>query len=271
MAVPGTGSGAPERTVPPTAPGEDGPADGNLSQLKQPRRAAMLGARMRPLHRAIVVAVALAVPPVLVGTGLLVLLHPWTADAAYALPGFPKPRIDLSDQERARLAAAGMGASQPWKAGGIEAMRAERLEDGRPAFTDEEMRHFEDVRDVVALFLVAWAAGLAVIGAAAGLVRDRSVVRRGLIVGAWLAIGAFAAACLLMLVSFPTFFEGFHAIFFEGDTWRLPTNGTARSLYPDAFWALMGGAMAVLVLAQAGAMVALLRRLARRGDSDLPA
>ncbi len=223
------------------------------------------------LHRAILVAVALAVPPFLIGTALLVLVHPWTADAAYALPGFPNPSIDLGDDERSRLAAAATGAIQPWRGGGVEAMRGERLDDGRPAFTEAEMRHFGDVREVVVLFLAAWAAGLAVITAAAGLVRDHSVVRRGLVAGAWLTIGAFAVPAILMLVSFRTFFEGFHAIFFEGDTWRLPTQGTARSLYPDAFWALMGGAMAVLVLVQAAAIVAVLRRLARRGGGDATA
>jgi hypothetical protein len=74
-----------------------------------------------------------------------------------------------------------------------------------------------------------------------------------------------------MLVSFRTFFAGFHAIFFEGDTWRLPEQGTARSLYPDAFWALAGGAAVALVLAQAVALLAALRPRARRPDRETAA
>ncbi len=211
------------------------------------------------------VAVAVAVAPVLIGTALLVVLHPWTADAAYALPWFPEPRVDLADDERSRLARVGTHAIQPWRADGIEAMRGARLDDGRRAFDGEEIAHFEDVRRVVVLFLAAWAAGVSVIAAAATLARDRSLMLRGLGAGGRLTLGLVAGTSLLMLVSFQAFFEGFHGIFFEGETWRLPEDGTARSLYPDAFWAHVGGAIVVLVLAQAVALLVALRRRARRG------
>lgn len=223
---------------------------------------------MRARHRAILVAVVLAVPPFLTGNALLVLAHPWTAQAAYGLPGFPESRLELDSHERSRLAAVATRAIQPWRAGGIEAMGAARLDVGRPAFVEAEIRHFEDVRELVSLFLAAWAAGLAVITAAAGLVRDRSLVPRGLRAGGWLTVAAFAASTVLMLVGFETFFEGFHAVFFEGDSWRLPDLGTARSLYPDILWLLMGAAMAALVLAQAAAMLAALRGRARRARPD---
>ena len=223
------------------------------------------------LRRAALVAIALAVPPFLIGNALLVLAHPWTADAAYALPGFPDPRIDLGEGERSRLAAVGVRAIQPWRAGGIEAMAQTRLDDGRRAFIAAERRHFEDVRNLVALFLSAWAAAVLVILAAAGLGRDRSVLRGGLRAGLYLALGAFVLTSFLMVVGFSAFFEGIHAILFEGDTWRLPKRGTARSLYPDAFWRLMGGAMAALVLAQVAAIVAVMGPQMRRGDGDAAA
>jgi integral membrane protein (TIGR01906 family) len=221
-------------------------------------------------RRAILLAVAVAATPVLLGTALLVLIHPWTAKAAYALPGFPEPRIDLGEAERSRLAKVSIHAVQPWRPDGIETMRNTRRDDGRRAFNAEEMAHFEDVRRVVTLFLAAWAAGLLVIGAAAAVTRDRSAVRRALGAGAGLTLALVAATTLLMLVSFPTFFAGFHAIFFEGDTWRLPDEGTARSLYPDAFWALAGGAIVALVLLQAVALIAALRRRARHRQPETP-
>lgn len=210
--------------------------------------------------RAIVVALALAVGPALVATALLVLAHPWAAAAAYALPGFPEPRIAIGDDERSRLAAVGTRAIQPWRPDGIDAMRAARRDDGRRAFVGEELDHFEDVRSVMLAFLVAGAAGLAVIAAAAGLVRDRSLVRRGLLGGTRLTLVILAVTGALMIIGFDAFFDGFHALFFEGESWKLPNLGTARSLYPDALWALMGGAMVALVLAQVAALVVLLRR-----------
>jgi len=213
--------------------------------------------------RAIVIAVALAVGPALIGSALLVVAHPWAADAAYALPGFPEPRIALGDDERSRLAAVGTRAIQPWRSDGIEAMRAATREDGRPAFVRDELEHFEDVRTVVLAFLVAGAAGLALIAVAAVLARDRSLVRRGLIAGTRLTVAVFVATGALMLIGFDAFFDAFHSLFFEGETWKLPNLGTVRSLYPDALWALMGGAMVVLVLAQVAAVVVVLRRSGR--------
>lgn len=215
---------------------------------------------MSILRRAIVLTVALAVGPVLIATALLVVAHPWTVDAAYALPGFPEPRIALDDDERSRLAAVGTRAIQPWRPDGIERMRAARRDGGERAFHREELAHFEDVRTVMLWFLVAGAAGVAVIALAAGVVRERSLVRRGLRAGVRLTVALFAVIGVLMLAGFEAFFGVFHELFFESGSWKLPPLGTARSLYPDALWALLGGAMVALVLAQAAAIALALRR-----------
>lgn len=213
--------------------------------------------------RAIVAAVALAVVPALIASSLLVLAHPWANDAAYALPGFPKPRIVLGDDERSRLAAVGTRAVQPWHSDGIAAMRAARRDNGSVAFERDELDHFADVRTVVLAFLIAGAAGLAVIALAAALARDRALVRRGLALGTRLTIVIFAATAVLMLIDFDAFLERFHRLFFAAGSWKLPTYGTVRSLYPDALWGLMGGAMVVLVLGQVAAITVALRRSGR--------
>ena len=218
---------------------------------------------MALVQRTIVVAVALGVGPALIAIALVVLAHPLTVDAAYALPGFPEPRITLGDDERSRLAAVGTRAIQPWRPDGIEQMRAARRSDGRPAFDQEELAHFEDVRTVISALLVAGAAGIAVIGLAAGLVRERSVLRRGLTAGTRLTVAVCAVLGVLMLIGFDAFFAGFHGLFFEADSWKLPNRGTVRSLYPDALWALLGGALVALVLAQAAAIELALRHRGR--------
>jgi len=86
------------------------------------------------------------------------------------------------------------------------------------------------------------------------------VLRRGLIAGTRVTFALFAVLGALMLIGFDAFFDAFHGIFFEGDTWQLPYLGTVRSLYPDALWAILGGVMVVLVLAQATAIVVAMRR-----------
>lgn len=217
------------------------------------------------MRRTVLISVAIAVLPLLVGTALLVLVHPWTAEVAYRLPGFPEPRIEMSDDERVRLARVGIHAVQPWRTAGIDRMREARRDDGLRAFVEKEIEHFEDVRRIVALSLGAGLVAVVALAVAAALVRDRLVFRRGLLAGAWVTLASFAALALLMLVGFGAFFDTFHAVFFEGESWRLPNRGTVRSLYPDEYWTLVGGTMATLVLAQAAAMVALLRRRTRRG------
>ncbi|MBW3607078.1 MAG: DUF1461 domain-containing protein [Actinobacteria bacterium] len=215
-------------------------------------------------RRAIIVALALAVPPALIATSLLVLAHPPTTTAAYALPGFPEPRIALDDDERSRLAAVGIRAIQPWQPDGIAQMRAARRDDGRHAFTGEEVRHFQDVRTLVLLFLLAGVAGIGVISLSAVLIGDRALVRRGLMAGARTTVALFAVVGAVMLVGFDAFFDGFHELFFTADTWKLPPLGTVRNLYPDALWVLLGGSLVVLVLAQAIAIELVLRRHAPR-------
>lgn len=218
---------------------------------------------MNPWRRVAIVLGAFAVPPVAVAAALLVLAHPWAVDVSYALPGFPEPRIEIADDERSRLAAVGVRAIQPWRPEGIEAMTEAQRDSGETAFVAEELRHFEDVRDLVGIFLVLGAVGLLLIALAAAVPMVRPLLVPGLRAGALTTLGAFAVLSLLMLVGFGTFFDGFHEVFFEGDSWRLPPEGTVRSLFPDEFWAMMGAAMAVLALAQAVVILLIARSRSR--------
>ena len=74
------------------------------------------------------------------------------------------------------------------------------------------------------------------------------------------ALGVMALSALALAVSFDATFDAFHGIFFEGDTWRFNETYTLRSLYPDFFWGVAGGAMALLVGVQAAAVIAATRR-----------
>jgi uncharacterized membrane protein len=52
-----------------------------------------------------------------------------------------------------------------------------------------------------------------------------------------------------MLVAWEWFFESFHRIFFEGDTWRFPSSDTLIRLYPDEFWVGVAAWLAGLTIA----------------------
>ncbi|MDP9188055.1 MAG: DUF1461 domain-containing protein [Actinomycetota bacterium] len=209
---------------------------------------------------ALSVLVVAAIPAVLIGNTLWVLIVPWLIDAEYALPGFPADPEGLGDAERKDLALTGMDSIRPFGEG-TDVLREARLPDGEPAFTEREIAHMKDVRALIAGVLIAWAVALVV--AIAGTLALRRRGERGsptLVAGAWLTLGAMALIGVVMLIDFEFFFDGFHGIFFEGDSWRFNESYTLRRVYPDFFWGAAAGGMAVLVAAQAAALIVGLRR-----------
>lgn len=207
---------------------------------------------------ALALLVAILLPFVFVGNALLVLVQPWLVDAQYALPGFPEPLIELSGDQRADLAATGVRSISPWRGGGIDLLREARLPGGEPAFDSREVAHMSDVRGVVSGFMIAWLAGVAVLLAAALMMRGaeaRSLLRRALGWGASATLAGFAALALFMLIDFDSFFTAFHSVFFEGDSWRFASDDTLRSLYPDEFWGVAAGVAAALIVMQAAAVL----------------
>ncbi len=197
--------------------------------------------------------IAVAVPLVILGNALIVLLIPWFAHFQYALPGFPDDPLGLSGGDRAALGATGIRSI--WPVGpGTDLLVEAKLPDGRAAFGSVEVRHMGDVRGLVqacfGLWLISLVAGG---GAALGLLRAgrQRIVRRGLRFGAVGAIAAMAAIGIAMLISFDAIFDGFHEIFFEPGTWTFGDDETLRRLYPDAFWGIAAGLLAALALAQA--------------------
>ena len=203
-----------------------------------------------------------AVPLILVGNAAWLLFNPWLVHAEYAIPGFPEPYIELGDEERTDLAVTGIRSVRPLDEG-VALLAEAELADGRAAFDERELTHMQDVRDLVTGLVVLWAVALAAgAGAGAWLRRhgERGTLQRALRGGAVVALGVIAVSALVLAVSFDTFFEAFHELFFEGDSWRFNETYTLRSLYPDFFWSVAGGVMALLVAIQAAAVIAATRR-----------
>lgn len=201
-------------------------------------------------------ATALAVPALLavaIGNALLVvfLLGGHFIDLLYAFPGFPAAE-SLDRETRRALAVDGMAAIRPLGPGaGI--LREAELPSGVPAFNSREVLHMEDVRAVVAGFAWAWLAGAVLLLAAwASRARLGGAARVRYVIGhaALASIVLVALAGVLFLVAFEPVFEGFHAIFFSGDSWRFPAGDTLLQLYPEMFWAAAGTLLVILVVAQ---------------------
>ena len=194
---------------------------------------------MRRARTAATVVVAALVLPLLVTTSLRIVLNDWIVHFEYAVGRVPDDRYGLGRDARTELALTGLDAITPGTPG-VTLLLEARLPDGQPAFTERELVHMQDVRDLVGALLAfqLWATvGLA----AATLVLSvrpstRAVVPRGLRFGVLASLGIAAVIGVFMLVAWEAFFTRFHEIFFEGDTWRFPVTDTLIRLYPDVFW-----------------------------------
>jgi integral membrane protein (TIGR01906 family) len=201
----------------------------------------------------LIAVIAAAVPLVILGNSLIVLLIPWFAHFQYALPGFPADPYGLAGADRVSLGATGIQSI--WPLGpGTDLLVDSRLPDGSVAFGPVEIRHMGDVRGLVRACFVLWAISLLAAVAASFRLRrsDRAAAAcRGLRLGSIITIAAMAVVGAAMLVNFEALFDGFHEIFFEPGTWTFADDETLRRLYPDAFWGIAAGLLALLALAQA--------------------
>ena len=138
-----------------------------------------------------------------------------------------------------RSPSSGSARSSPGR-DGIALLERATLPDGSPAFDGRELRHMADVRRLLGqalrLQLIVVGVLLALGIALRRSSRWRTVVPRGLQVGAFVTFGIALLAVPIILLGFDDFFVQFHSVFFSGDTWRFSTTDTLLRLYPEAFW-----------------------------------
>lgn len=217
---------------------------------------------------ALVAAIAVVTPPVLVVNALRVLATEsftrWEVDRT------GPDRYGLTQDQRKTLAVLGLESIRP-DSSGIGLLELARLPDGSPAFDERELSHMRDVRRVFGGALLAQIVVLIAVAALAlGLFRTRlrAVVPRGLLIGALGTLAIAALAVPVILLGFDSFFTGFHEMIFEGDSWRFSDTDTLIRVYPEQFWIDVSRFAAVMTVAQALLVAALgwvwLRAVRRR-------
>ena len=202
--------------------------------------------------RTLTLAIALAVPAILVANGLRLITEDWYVHAVYDHGGVPGDVYGLTKQQRTALALTGLHSIRPDNGEGIELLRQARLPGEAHAFNARELRHMSDVRTLlgrVYVFQLAAVAGIAVLAVGLALFSSRrSLVPRALRFGALLTLGLAALVGLLSAVYWPAVSTPFHLVFFGESSWRFDDTDTLRRLYPDRFWidtAIVLGALAV--------------------------
>lgn len=199
-------------------------------------------------------AIAVVVPAILAVNGLRLITSERYVDAVYDHGFIPDDRYGMADGERRRLAIVGLRSIQP-SSEGIELLRQAKLSGGAPAFNTRELRHMQDVRDLLGRayrFQVIALIAIAALAVMLGLLRStRAVVPVALARGAILTIAVAAIVAVVSLVSYDSFETWFHEPLFEGESWRFSETDTLRRLYPDQFWLDTAIAIGMLAVAQA--------------------
>jgi len=199
----------------------------------------------------LVVAIAVVVPPTLVVNALRALAT--ESYTRWELDRLEPDAYGLTAEQREALALRGLESIRPGSSG-IELLEDARLPDGSRAFDERELSHMKDVRRVFGLVLRAQLVTLLVLtGVALAFVRGRfrTLVPRGLLVGALATLGVAVLAVPVIVLGFDAFFTRFHEMFFEGDSWRFSNSDTLIRVYPEQLWIDVSRIAAALTVVQA--------------------
>ncbi len=179
----------------------------------------------------------LLVPVLLVFLGVRILASGFFLDIEYRLPHFPPDEYGFTLEER--LEYANLCVQYLTTNADISLLSDLTFPDGSALFNGRELSHMEDVKAVF-LPLNKLGMGLSLVLVGLLLVAQRRAWRLDLVAGirrgGWLTFGVVAALGLFAVISFWTFFESFHALFFEGDSWRFLYSDSLIRLFPMQFW-----------------------------------
>jgi integral membrane protein (TIGR01906 family) len=203
------------------------------------------------------------IPVVLVLTSVRLLLTRGFIRLEYGLPGFPEDRYGFTQADR--LQQAPIALDYLLNDSGIEYLGDLTFQDGSPVYNARELSHMEDVKRVVRGALAVWRGG-ALLAAAMGLLVWRlagvGALGSSLAVGSRITLWLMLAVFLGLVLAFSVLFVGFHQVFFEANTWTFAYSDTLIRLFPERFWQVAFGAIALGTGAMAGVLWAIARRLA---------
>ena len=204
-------------------------------------------------------------PVVLVLTSVRLLLTEVFVRMEYSLPGFPADRYGFTKADRVQHATIAL--QYLLNDAGIQYLGDQRFENGSPVYNERELRHMQDVKQVTqhALSGRRIGAGLllvlgVIIWRGAGGGRALEALQDGSRLTAILML----VLGVVLLLGFAVIFVGFHEVFFDPNTWTFRFEDTLIRLFPERFWQVAFGAVALATLVQAGVAWLIARSLLKR-------
>ncbi|NWF63564.1 MAG: TIGR01906 family membrane protein [Chloroflexi bacterium] len=200
--------------------------------------------------------ISLLTPLALIGLALRILLTPLYYTVEYNMPYFPADEYGFTKEDR--LTWAKPSVAYLVNSADISYLADLQFENGAPIYNARELSHMEDVKGIVQGSLMVWyGINVTLLGLAVFAIRTNWLpayldgLRRGgwWMIGLAVALGVIAGAGILLDPNiFWNFFAGFHAIFFEGDSWLFSYSDTLIRLFPIRFWQDAVISMAVIAL-----------------------
>lgn len=188
--------------------------------------------------------VAILVPLALIGLGIRALLTPTFLQIEYNMPYFPPDEYGFTKEDRLKWAPYALDYLV--NSEDISYLGDLKFDDGSPLYNERELSHMEDVKRVTQGALNVWyisLASLVLFGIWSWRGGWMQAYRQGLRRGGWLMVSLAGAIGLIVVVGilvnpnvFWNFFAGFHALFFEGDSWLFLFSDTLIRLFPIRFW-----------------------------------
>jgi integral membrane protein (TIGR01906 family) len=179
----------------------------------------------------------LLVPFLLILGAVRILLTPVFVEVEYRLPHFPPDEYGFSFQERLKYAQR--SRRYLLNDQGVDYLGDLTFPDGEDLFNERELRHMEDVKDVLQVFLkIFWGSVVLFILVMIWFGRRGMwpVAWRALSRGGWLTVVLLVSTLFFALIDFNRFFIVFHRLFFEGRSWIFKYSDTLIRLFPIRFW-----------------------------------
>jgi integral membrane protein (TIGR01906 family) len=189
------------------------------------------------INKILVVILALFIPYIILMGGVRLIMSPTFAEFEYDRADFPLDPYGMETPERKQWAGYSiryLTNSEP-----IDYLGNLQNFQGQKIFTESELSHMVDVKEVVQGALLAWyiIIGLSVAMLGWFLIMGQwSSLRQAFQAGGWVTLGFIGALLIFLLVSFDTLFDSFHRLFFADGTWLFDQSSTLIRLFPFVFW-----------------------------------
>jgi integral membrane protein (TIGR01906 family) len=189
------------------------------------------------INKFLVVILALFIPFIILMGGVRLIMSPAFAEFEYNRAGFPLDPYGMETHERKQWAGYSiryLTNSEP-----IDYLGNLQTFQGQKIFTESELAHMVDVKQVVQGALLAWYIVIGLSVAVLGwflIMAQWSSLRQALRAGGWVTLGLIVALLIFLLVSFDTLFDRFHRLFFADGTLLFDQSSTLIRLFPLVFW-----------------------------------